>query len=150
MRKMLILISLFFAITGCGDNPPQDAVVTGPADGTFEVGISSVSSPVRWRPLDFTVRNEDGVALPDIEIEFFSTGIAQLTNLDGNLLANPSGFKTKTDDRGVARSAITMEIPGCGGGTTDIVVTGGVLGTVGSSSHNFLATVTRKCSTGGP
>jgi len=145
MRKALILISLALFISACGsDLAPTDATVTGPEDASTTLAFSSSSSSIFYRPLDFVVRNENGVALPDVEIEFFPTGFADLTDIEGNLLSNPSRFKTKTDDRGIGRVSLVFTVPGCSG-TTSVVVTGGVLATVGSASKSFTSTATRTC-----
>lgn len=147
MRKVVFLFFIFVFIVGCGDNAPKDAIVTGPDDSTFAATPrSSASSTVRFRPLDFFAKNKDGDPLPDIEIQFFSTGIALLTDIDGALLSNSDRFTTKTDDAGVGRISISVTIPGCID-TNNITVTGGVLATVGSASDNFTGTVTRACST---
>lgn len=147
MRKAIILMSLLLFLSACGsDLAPTDSTVTGPDDETVKLPLSTTASSVFYRPLDFVVRNEGEIAMPDVEIEFFSTGTAVLTDIDGNVLATPTRVKSKTDDRGIGRISILISVPGCTG-TADVEATGGVIGTVGSASHSFQSIATRSCGT---
>lgn len=144
MRRAFILLSLLIGLAGCGDLAPTDAIVDGPEDATTEIPNSSASSTVFYRPLDFTVTNEDGAPIPKVQIEFFSGGVAQLTDINGTLLSNPDASRDETDDRGIGRISTTLTVPGCTG-TNDVVVDGSVLATVGSASKLWTSTITRKC-----
>ncbi|MFQ5543721.1 MAG: hypothetical protein ACE5FY_05155 [Nitrospiria bacterium] len=151
MRKAVILFFLFVFISGCGNLAPTDSQVNGPEDSleTVQGGQTLI-----FRALGFTVTNKDGVALPDVEIEFFAGGTGILTNLNGNPLnpTSPGVFKTRTDDRGLARVSYLITLPSCpapvaGTTTADQTATGSVRGTVGSNSgHLWKATITIKCS----
>ncbi len=146
----LSLLSLLLA--GCGGDPsaPLDATVSGPEDGTFTKetpppGQGIASSLVT--PLEFRVLNKAGAAVPGVEIEIFAGGGGVLTDLSGNNLLNPNDptyFKTKTDDRGLARASYFTLLPNCK--TEDQTMTGSVLATVGVSSKLWTATYTiKKC-----
>lgn len=150
MKRVALFLFLSMMVSGCGSSlAPLDAVVTGPADATVTVNPPGGGTQF-FRPLDFQVANKAGIALPDIEIEFlanFSAGTATLTDLNRNPLDpnNPTYFKTKTDDRGLARVAFLMALPNCDP-ANDLTVTGGVTATVGITSKVWTATFTvKKC-----
>jgi len=151
MRRALILFSLLIGVAGCGDLAPTDASVEGPEDATTEIPAAG-GSPIFYRPLDFLVTNSSGEPVSKIEIEFFAGGVADLTDIGGTVLATPKSFKTETDERGLARIGANVTVPQCAGGATplDIKVDGSVLATVGSDSHLWTATVTRKCAAATP
>ena len=144
MRKPAVLLFLFALLAGCGDSrAPLDATVTGPEDGTFTIEQSGGVSHI-VRALDFQVRSSKGFALPEVEIELFAGGNGILTDLDGNPLdpAKPTYFKTKTDDRGIARASFLIGLPKCG--TADVTITGSVGADVGVTSDLWTATYTVK------
>lgn len=139
----VLLLSLILFVSGCGGDAkaPFDATVTGPEDEDFTVTGGGGTSIVR--PLEFQVRDAAGVvALPDVEIELFAGGGGILTDIDGNPLDpnNPTYFKTKTDDRGLIRTAFLIPLPGCG--AEDVEVTGSVTASVGSASMLWTGTFT--------
>lgn len=148
MRRPVLLFLLLLILSGCGGDPraPLDASVSGPEDDTFTVnppggGFSFVG------PLDFQVKNKDGVALPDVEIELFAYNGGILADLNGDPLdANALDyFKTETDDRGLARAFYLVALPDCG--AEDLTFTGSVGATVGITSKLWTGTYTiKKCS----
>ncbi len=138
----VLLLSLILFVSGCGGDAkaPFDATVTGPDDSDFTTSGGGTSIV---RPLEFQVKDKAGaVALPDVEIELFAGGGGILTDIDGNPLDpnNPTYFKTKTDDRGLTRTAFLIALPGCG--AEDVVVTGSVNATVGSAGKLWTGTFT--------
>lgn len=138
----VLLLSLILFVSGCGGDAkaPFDATVTGPEDSDF---TTSGGGTVVVKPLDFQVKDQAGeIALPDVEVELFAGGGGILIDLNGNPLDpnNPTYFKTKTDDRGLTRTAFSIALPGCG--AEDVVVTGSVSATVGSASHLWTGTFT--------
>jgi hypothetical protein len=142
------LVFLLFVLSGCGgDIPaPLDATVTGPEDSFFIVNPPG-GGPSLVGPLDFQVANKDSIALREVEIEFFGYHGGVLTDLNGNPLnpTDPTYFKTKTDDRGLARTFFLIGLPACG--VEDLTVTGSVGATVGVTSDLWTATYTiKKCS----
>jgi len=145
MRKQaatVFLLSLVLFVSGCGGDAkaPFDATVVGPEDQEFR---SSGGGAAFVLPLEFQVRDKEGaVALPDVEIELFAGGGGILTDIDGNPLDpnNPTYFKTKTDDRGLTRTAFLIALPGCG--AEEVVVTGSVNATVGAASKLWTGTFT--------
>lgn len=138
----ILLLFLVLFLSGCGGDAkaPFDATVTGPDDDDFSVNGGGISIV---RPLEFQVRDNAGaIALPDVEIELFAGGGGILTDIDGNPLDpnNPTYFKTKTDDRGLTRTAFLIALPGCG--AEAIIVTGSVTATVGSAAKLWTGTFT--------
>lgn len=151
MRRQAALAILLYVVllfSGCGDDAraPFDATVTGPQDLDFKV---NPNDPRIWivPGLDFQVKDKGGtVALPGVEVEFFAGGGGILADLDGNPLDpnNPFYFKTKTDDRGLARTSFLINVPPCS--TTDLTATGTVSASVGATSKLWKATFTvAKC-----
>lgn len=139
----VLLLSLILFVSGCGGDAkaPFDATVTGPEDDDFTV--TGAAAPSIVLPLEFQVRDASGtVALPDVEIELFAGGGGILTDIDGNPLDpnNPTYFKTKTDDRGLTRTAFLISLPGCG--AESVVMTGSVTATVGSTAALWTGTFT--------
>ncbi len=146
MRRAVLLVSLVFFISGCGDLAPTDSVVTGPADSTTTLNRSTEATNVIYSPLDFTVSSPEGDPRPQVQIEFFRGGDAFLSDVDGNLLSNSSQVKNTTDDRGLGRVSAVVNVPGCVG-TTNVVAQGSVLATVGSASALWKVNITRTCAT---
>ena len=137
-----MLFLLFLFVSGCGDSrAPLDATVTGPEDSTFEVSGGGTHIV---RPGDFQVKNKQDIALPDIEVELFAGGGGILTDLDGNPLdaANPTYFKTTTDDRGLARASFQIALPDCT--TKDVTIDGSILASVGVTSKLWKVSYTIK------
>lgn len=139
----VLLLSLVLFVSGCGGDTPRapfDAIVTGPDDSDFTVNPPGGGTHI-VQAIDFQVRDNAGViALPGVEIELFAGGGGILTDLDGNPLDpnNPTYFKTKTDDLGLARTSFLIALPNCS--AEAIVVTGSVSATAGGGSKLWTAT----------
>ncbi len=138
MRKAIILLVLFLGMSGCGDDiAPHDAQVIGPLDATITVPPSDPRT--QSFILDFQVLDKAGiVALPEVDIEFFSSGGV----LTGAATTNPTYLKTKTDPRGSARAIFSITFPACG--TADQAITGNVTGTLVVANHVWTGTFTVK------
>jgi len=123
----------------------EDLQITGPDDNMNALAFSQSPTSLFFRPVDFLVTNTAGdTVFSDLEVAFYVGGHAVFTDLNGNPLAAPFGLKTKTDDRGLARTAVSILVPGCTD-TTEVSVTGSVLGTVGSASDVTIFSMTRIC-----
>ncbi len=154
MKRAVVLFSLLILLAGCGDSAPEDAVVTAPSDGTDSLLASTVSTPVKFGPLEFKVTKPSGtgtIPAPDIDIEFFSGGTAFLSDLAGAPIGDTVGrVKSKTGDNGVGTISAVITVPPCPTPAANVTVTGTVLGTVGSASALWTGTITRTCPTTGP
>ena len=150
MRKQAASIILLFVIlfvSGCGGDPraPFDATITGPDDSNITVSPAD-SRGVIVRALDFQVKDKAGaIALPGVEVELFAGGGGILTDINGNPLnaSDPTYFKTKTDDLGLARSSFAIVLPDCSA-AGDLTVTGTVNASAGGASKQWVGTFTVK------
>lgn len=138
----VLLLILVLIVSGCGGDAkaPFDATLTGPEDSQFSITGGGTAIV---RGLDFQVRDKEGTtALPGVEVELFAGGGGILTDLDGNPLDpnNPTYFKTKTDDRGLARASFLISLPGCG--AESVSVNGTVNASVGATSLQWTGTFT--------
>ena len=142
----IVFLTTLILLSGCGDDlAPLDSTITGPEDSTFTINPPGGGSHI-VRAIDFKVSNAAGVALPKVEVELLAGGGGILTDLDGNPLdpANPTYFRTRTDDRGLVRASFLITLPDCG--AADLTVTGSVNATVGVASDLWTATYTiSKC-----
>ncbi len=149
MRKQsasVLLLLMILSLSACGDSrAPFDATITGPADTTFTINPSDSRGQI-VRALDFQVRDKTGTtALPGVEVEFFAGGGGILTDLDGNPLntTDPTYFKTKTDDVGLARVSFAITLPNCASGA-DATVNGTVNAAAGGVGKQWTGTFTVK------
>lgn len=148
MKRAVFLFFLFVLISGCGNNAPDDAVVTAPKDNTRTIS-STHSGVVFFRPLEFKVTKSTGtetIPVPDVDIRFFSRGPTVLSDLSRTPLSTTGQVNSTTNDRGIGEIAALITVPACSG-PGDIKEVGSVLGTVGSASAEWTATITRTCAT---
>lgn len=150
MRKQTASVLLLLAsllVSSCGDDPraPFDATIVGPADTTYVINPSDSRAQL-VRALDFQVKDKAGaIALPGVEVEFFAGGGGVLTDTNGNVsnTSDPTYFKTKTDDVGLARASFGIVLPDCVTGE-DQTVTGTVNASAGGASKQWIGTFTVK------
>lgn len=142
MRKPVGLFLLFLALAGCGESlAPLDAVVTGPEDGSFTVGPSDSRAQL-VRPLEFHVRNADGIALSGIKVELIANN-GVITDIDGNLIASPNRpdiMETETDNRGNVKVGLGVIVPPCG--AESLTYAASMVASVGVTNDIVTATFT--------
>ncbi|MBI5055513.1 MAG: hypothetical protein HZB61_02695 [Nitrospirae bacterium] len=136
----LMIISLFFVLSGCGGGDPQGGgSVDAPADGTITVGLSSASitdtsaatSTETFCCLTVVVKDANGIPLRDVNVSIAfpfavpdSTGLVQL--LDSNT-PKDSPLSVTTDENGAYYLSFQYKRGGGASYKGDFLVTSGAL-----------------------
>ncbi len=151
MKRRMLLLGLGLllgAMTGCGgdERAPVDAVVTGPEDAEAVEIQPPGGGRIYYRNLRFHVKNQNGDAIPGVEIEFLANGFqtgAILTDRNGNVLNtdNPDFYETTTDESGVAHVTLQVDLPPSDP-TQTIKATASVEANVGAAHDTWKAAIT--------